>query len=246
MKKLLLGTALLSSAFLFPASANATSYTTQTTTSGETVKVEVEIKEAKTFAEKLADYNKTDPTRSAMFVTAREISGWRVAANDGKVVGEVRDVYIDASGKVKYIVTKFNRLRIREDIFVNPADMQITNIGNKYQLGLAEEQIEAAAEQMVKNELPQSEENTTFTGDDLERKDLESSQGDELGQVDEILFSEDGLSASALLIKINFGPVRNKPIAVPFEALTIGMERGRPKVIISSEDAAAILMQATK
>ena len=243
MKNLLLGTALISSAFLFSANAYATS---QTTATEQKLKVEVEVKEEKTFSELLEDYNKTDPSHSALFVTSREVNGWRVAGNDGKVVGEVRDVYIDASGNVKYVVTKFNRLRIREDVFMNPAEVQMSNIGNKYQLGLSEEQIETGSENMVKGKLPEAEENSVFTAKDLDRKKLETARGDKLGQVETILFAEDGLSAKALLVKVNFGPVRNKTMAIPFEALTIGIERGRPKVIISSEDAAAILTQATK
>ncbi len=196
------------------------------------------------FAQKLEELNKGNPMNNPAFEASRKLLKRRIADSEGITVGEVRDVLIAQGGEVEMVIALFNRLHLSQEALLNVQDMQIKTLENRYQLGFNSKDIKIIFPEVPK-ELSDSDKSKFITVKDIKRKRLETTRGDKIGKIEDILFSEDGMQVKAAIVKVNYGPVRNKYVAVPFENIIFGKKRGHFKFYISSENALDIVKLAS-
>ena len=62
----------------------------------------------------------------------------------------------------------------------------------------------------------------------------------------EILFDENGEHADLAYLVVNYGPLKNKPVIVPFGIVDIQTKRNKPVLVISNDDLAIVFKFLTQ
>lgn len=235
----------------FPLNAQAGSYTASDSSSEEPAYVkEVEDKgedeilsqmdkpEEKelTFAEKLELFNNGGKT----LVETRDILRGRVADAEGKAIGEVKDVFVMEGGFLAGITANMGRLSLSGDLFLTPQETGLSGTDIGYGINLTGKQVKSSYDSIAKGP-PDISGGKILSAQSFAGRDVTTLKGKDFAKIADILFSEDGTRAEAALLKIDYGPVRNAVVAVPIEALTFGLKRGRPSFVIDSDRAAETL-----
>lgn len=196
-----------------------------------------------TFDQKLIEYNKNKPLQNPKFTNTKDILDRRIADNQNKIVGEVKDIIIAQGGKVAFVQGVFNRLHLQGEVLLNYADMQIGYTEDGYSLGFKAEEIKEIHGELPK-ELSADKAQKQVSLKDIKGKRVKTKKGDQIGEIEQVLFSEDGSEALAAYVIVDYGPVKNVEMAVPFEALTFSQKNGRPEFFVDTETAMKILQVA--
>lgn len=199
---------------------------------GDNDEEEVEL----TFKEKLAKFNGGD----AVLIETRDILKGRVADSEGKVIGEVKDVFVAQGGEVVGITAALGRLSLSGDVFLSTPDMSLEGSTKGYAIGLTGTEVKGIFGEIPKG-APDSQGGKILSAKIFSGKDVKTLKDKDFGEILEILFAEEGTRVEAALMKINYGPVKNAVVAVPMEAIRFSVERGRPSFSIKSEEAAEVL-----
>lgn len=196
----------------------------------------VEENKAETFEDKLIEFNKGD----VVLLESREILKGRIYDTDGVAIGEIKDVYLSEGGDISGILGVFGRLSLSGDVFLKKQDLKLKGYDSGYKLGFVGDEIKRVFSDLPKK-APAPAGGKVLSSKQFAEKALRTAQGDDFGEIADIMFSEDKMHVDAALVKVNFGPVRNKLIAIPFEAVSFDIKRGRPFYTINSKMAAKVL-----
>ncbi len=189
-----------------------------------------------TFKEKLAKFNGD----GAVLIETRDILKGRVADSEGKVIGEVKDVFVSEGGNVEGITAALGRLSLSGDVFLSTQDMSLEGSSKGYAIGLTGTEVKGIFGEIPKG-APDSKGGKILSAKVFSGKDVVTKKGKDFSEILEILFSEEGTRVEAALMKISYGPVKNAVVAVPMEAIDFELQRGRPSFSIKSEEAAEVL-----
>ncbi|MCB1681397.1 MAG: PRC-barrel domain-containing protein [Alphaproteobacteria bacterium] len=188
-----------------------------------------------TFEEKLAEFN-----GGRSFLTdSRDLFAGKVFDNEGKSIGEIRDIVIGEGGDVMGIIAVLGRLSLGE-AYLNAQDMDLEGNEKGYAIKYSKDDVRKVFLDIPKK-APESPEGKILSAKALYKKDVITRQGDGFGRILDLLFSEDHLRVEAAVIEVDFGPVRKRPIAVPIEALNFSQKRTKPIFTIDSKMAAKVM-----
>jgi len=196
----------------------------------------LEENKAETFEDKLIEFN----AGNVVLLESREILRGRIYDTDGVAIGEVKDVYLSEGGDISGIIGVFGRLSLSGDVFLKKQDLKLKGYESGYKLGFVGDEIKRVFSDLPKK-APEPAGGKVLSSKQFAEKALRTTQGDDFGEIIDVMFSEDKLHVDAALVKVNFGPVRNKTIAIPFEAVSFDIKRGRPFYSINSKMAAKVL-----
>lgn len=262
MKKILLCASVLSLVAAVPLAAHAGSYTATApdASSGVAAKVEAAEKKAKealmkalgedpageddqvlTFEEKLHEFN----GGNTVLVETRDLLKGRVADREGKAIGEVKDAFVSEGGQVEGITASLGRLSLSGEVFLATREMSLEGSSKGYAIGLSGTEVKGIFSEIPKG-APDSQGGKILSAKEFAGRDVKTKKEKDFGEIVDILFSEEGTKAEAVLMKISYGTVRNAVVAVPMEALEFETKRGRPSFVIKSSMAADVLKFATE
>ena len=191
--------------------------------------------EEMTFEEKLAEFNST----KAFLTESRKLFSGQVSDNEDRVIGEIKDIIIGEGGEVMGIIAVLGRLSLG-DVYMNTQDMKLEGSEKGYRIAYSGNVLKKIFLDMPKTP-PQSPEGKILSAKALYKKDVITRKGDSFGKIVDLLFSEDARHVEAILMEVDFGPLRKTLIAVPMEALTFSQKRTKPIFTIDSKMAAKVL-----
>lgn len=199
-------------------------------------KIAPEEQEPMTLADILPTINQSAVLKSDKYVTARSILGWRVFDADAKAVGEVRDVQVSSGGAVSDVSITFNRLRLNGDVNLGVQSQELKGAEKGYQTAMKGDDLKAAHGELLARTKADAQAPKGVSVGKLIEADVVSEGGEEIGTLREVLFDATGTYADVAFMVVNFGPFKNKAVAVPFGIITIAENRGKPALMISNAD----------
>lgn len=194
-----------------------------------------------TFTQVLNDFNSIKPLQNPNWERSRDTLKNNILDNKNKVVGNLNDIILSPEGSISSLNVDLNRLQLGE-INLNYSDLGISASTSSYKMGYDDGQIEDVYPELLAN----IETAAGNTGDSISVKNLVGSDvtddtGRRIAKVEEVLFSESGDRAEAILVRVNYKTVRGESVAMPFSSVEYQPNGGRFDVKVTKQQADTIL-----
>ncbi|MFP4313119.1 MAG: PRC-barrel domain-containing protein [Alphaproteobacteria bacterium] len=197
------------------------------------------------FLEVLNDYNEIKPKQNPHWERSSETMKSRILDNKNKVIGELNDIILTPSGAIAFLNVELDRLQLG-DVFLNYNEMAINASARSYALGYEDDQIEEFYPQLLANiETAAGDDNDRIGVDNLIGSDVTDESGRRIAKVEEVMFSDSGQRAEALLLRVNYKSVRGENVAIPFSSFEYIQDGSRFDVRITQEQADTVLQFAS-
>lgn len=194
------------------------------------------------FMEQLAQLNRMAPLQNPRYERARDILNRKILDSGNKTIGEVQDVVLDRSGNVESLLARFDRLHLRQDVYVNYQQMAVHGMTDGYRLAFQAARVEEMYPELLAGiETASGEDSDTVNLKALQGMALRDAQGQKIGEIKDVLFSPDGRFVQGLYVEVDSGTARGAGVAIPFDAVTF-LEKSRwTGALLGEQDAQALL-----
>ena len=203
--------------------------------------VDVNAQSLDPYYQTLADFNRIKPFQNPNWERSSSTLKSKIQDSKNKVVGELNDIIVTPDGAINALNVELNRLQLG-DVFLNYRDLDISASARAYSMGFEDDQIEEFYPELVANiETAAGNASDSISMDALVNSDVMADDGRRIGKVEEVMFSERGDRAEALIIRVNYRTVRGETVAVPFSSVTYVPSGSRFEVMLADQQANTIL-----
>jgi len=164
----------------------------------------------------LRKMNRVPPQQNPQYQSSEKVMKGHVMDRTKKTVGEIHDILLRPSGAIDSLHVEFDRLRLSTQVYVDYSDMGMRPTSSGYITSFEDDQIEAVFPELLANIQTAAGNEDILSTKKLIGRKVQSKDGRNLGQVEDILFDAEGGRADALFVKMNFGRLTGKGIAIPF------------------------------
>lgn len=199
------------------------------------------------FQESLTGLNRIKPLQNPKLEKAGEMLGRKVIDRQNRIVGQVKDVLIKAEdGQTSSLQVSFDRLRLRESVFLSFNEIKIGKSSNGYQVAFKDSEITDLYPEMLANiETAAGAEGEFLSLKKIIDIPVYNAKREKIGKIQEILFGNNGSQAQAVFLGISTGTIRNFGVAVPFASISFEERNGR-MVASLQQDQTDLLMAYIK
>lgn len=199
------------------------------------------------FQESLTGLNRIKPLQNPKLEKAKDMLGRKIIDRQNRIVGHVQDVLVGSSdGQTSSLQVSFDRLRLREPVFLNFQEIKIGKSSNGYQVGFKDSEISDLYPEMLANiETAAGTEGEFLSLKKIMDTPVYNAKHEKIGKVQEILFGNNGSQAQAIFINVSTGTIRNFGVAIPFNSLSFE-EKGGRTIASLQQDQVDLLMAYIK
>jgi sporulation protein YlmC with PRC-barrel domain len=196
----------------------------------------------------LTALNRIKPLQNPKLMKSEAVLDRTVIDSQNKIVGRVDDFMIGADGAIAGAQISFDRLRLREPVFLSAQATSFTPSSNGFKIGLAGEQIQSMYPQLL-NAIE------TAAGEDaMPQISLRSSIGADvyaedqgrIGRIADVFLDDTGAKIQGFYIELEKGALRGSGVAVPLGMLSFMDNGGALAAQISQADASLLQSFAAK
>ncbi len=170
----------------------------------------------------LKEMNKSNILFNTQYESLNKVLKGNIIDNKNRIIGTIRDVYINPYGAIASVDAEFDRLRLRQSVPLSYRQMGIRPAGNGYALGFDAKEIEEIYPSLLANVEPAAGTGReVFSVRSLKGAQVKTTEGQPVGRVSDILFTAQGGRVEALYITLEVGTQRGKGAAVPMGAIRL-------------------------
>lgn len=194
------------------------------------------------FAENLLQINRVKPLQNPQYTSANDILKRRIMDYQNKVVGEVVDTIIDKNGYVASLLVDFDRMHLRQNVFIDYQKTGVEGTADGYVLALREDEISQRYPELLADiQTAAGEEGDVISVKKLRGEALRNERGRKIGTVKDILFAPNGRRVEALYVSVDYDTVRDIGIAVPYNAVKFEGKMDKPNPVLAKADAETLI-----
>lgn len=193
---------------------------------------------------KLSEMNRLKPLQNPRYKQSENILNSRIIDQHKKVVGEIQDALIDVgqNGKITSLLVEFDRLHLRQPVFLNYEALGISTTTNGYQIQASANDLSERYPELLANiQTASGEDGDILSLSSIMGRTVRTSKGLKIGSVQDILFNKSGASVKAAYLNISYKTLRNKGVAVPLDVLEFTTKNGYVNVAIDQRYADTII-----
>lgn len=187
--------------------------------------------------EVLPNINKSSLINGGKYAVSRTLLSRRVFDSNAKAVGEVKDVYVTTEGQLFAVQTSFAKSHLDGEVALEPLADGLKGTSKGYQLPLAAADIKTVFPDLIarttENPLKAS---GAMSSTKLAGLPLNSSGGQSVGRIKEIIFDANGERVDLVLLNVMYGKIRNKTVVVPFGMINFTVDGSRIDAVAADED----------
>ncbi|MFP4097354.1 MAG: PRC-barrel domain-containing protein [Alphaproteobacteria bacterium] len=200
------------------------------------------------FQEQIKRHNRIKPLQNPRYEQSKDILKRNVLDNKNKAIGEVQDIAFDTSGQVFSLKVNFDRLNLRRSVYLNRNTLDIGSVSAGYRLGFNEEEVESLYPVLLASIETASGENgeDILNLSDLLGITLIDSNGQIIGDLQDVLFDKNGAYVRSIYVNINYRGIYNKGVALPLSVLSFEEKNGKSYAVIDEAYVDSILEMAEK
>ncbi len=192
------------------------------------------------------DMNRLKPLQNPRYIRFEKVLKRKVIDSHNKVIGEVDDILVDAKGHVSSLHVVFDRLHLRQSVYLNYGALDIESVSNGYRLSFDDEQVAALYPEFLANIETASGQSDVFSLSSVIGQKVINAKGRKIGQVSDILFDDTARTAKALYINVNYKTTRDQGVAVPFSKVSLDYTGARLAVHLPQDLSAVVLNYAAE
>lgn len=193
------------------------------------------------YYETLSQYNRIKPFQNPNWERSQNTLKSKVLDRKKKVIGDLQNIVLTPQGAISALDVDLNRLRLGE-VSLNYSNLNISAAERSYTLGFEEERVEEVYPELLANiETASGDNSDRISVKSLKNADVVADDGRRIGKVEEVLFSERGDRAEALMIRVNYKTVRGESVALPFSSVDYRAEGSKYEVLLADSQANTII-----
>ena len=205
--------------------------------------------DAMEFKNTISDFNRLKPLQNPRYEQSEEILDRRILDSKNKTIGVVKDVIFDTrNGRVKSLYVDFDRLRLRQAVYLDYDQLNIESVSTGYKMGFAKDEIKSLYPALLSSIETAAGETADYSKYiNLETalgSQIVSSNGTILGTLEDVLFNDRGKYVRAFYLNINYSTIHNEGVAVPLSIVKFEDDFGKTKIIIDEAYIDTILEMA--
>lgn len=191
------------------------------------------------FQESLNALNRLKPLQNPQYQKSSAILHGNVIDQQNKVIGQIDDVLVlSDGGAVMSLQVTFDRLQLREPVFLDFQKMKIGAASNGYQLSLRGEEVASIYPELLSNiETAAGTDNEIVSVNGLIGKSVSGANGQAIGEIQDVLFRKKGEQVDSVYVNVNSGIIRNVGVAIPISALNFSEYHERMSVKMAQDQA---------
>ncbi len=196
------------------------------------------------FEAKINKINRLKPLQNPRYELSKDILARSIVSRQNRVVGDVHDVLIDLNGgTVTTLLTDFDRLHLRQPVFLNYEAMNIAPTNDGYKLEFTEDSLEELYPSLLANiKTASGSEGNIFSLTSILGRDVLTSDHLKIGKIQDVLFDQTGTAVKSAYLNIDYKTIHDEGVAIPFESLSFKKHHdGRAVAIISKAHADAVI-----
>ena len=193
------------------------------------------------YYETLSEYNRIKPFQNPNWERSKNTLKSKVLDRKKKVVGDLNNIVLTPQGAISSLDVDLNRLRLGE-VSLNYSNLNISAAERSYTLGFEDDRIAEIYPELLANiETASGEGSDRIAVKSLVNSDVVADDGRRIGKVEEVLFSDRGDRAEALMIRVNYKTVRGESVALPFSSVDYKAEGSKYEVQLADTQADTII-----
>lgn len=190
------------------------------------------------FYDALSDMNSMPALQRPSFKQGGDILADNILDSKSRVIGEIDDVIVSSDGSVYSVAAEFDRLALRQSVFMRFDSLQMKGISNGYRIGFDREQIEDIYPTLLADiETAAGSDASQFSLSSFEGGRLKSESGRSIGDISEVLFDEFGERAQAVFVTSKFRGLKGETVAVPFDQGRFESRGSKTDVILDNKSS---------
>lgn len=201
------------------------------------------------FQKRITDINRIDPLQNPRHEKSVDVLDRHILDSKSKIIGEVDDILINLDGHVLSLLVTFDRLRLRQSVYLNYELLDVESVTSGYRIGFDKDGVED-----IYPELSSAIE-TSSGGDDSEDvaqysvkaligSVVVTNENIKIGKLQDILFNQDGTYVRSVYLDVNYKTIHDKGVAVPLSVLKFERKVGQTRAVIDKRYVDMILKYA--
>ncbi|MDH5722622.1 MAG: PRC-barrel domain-containing protein [Alphaproteobacteria bacterium] len=191
-----------------------------------------------TFLDYLREHNRIKPMQNPKHEHGIDILDRRIMDQTKKAIGQVKDVVVSTDGKIRYLKIDFDKISLRKEVYLDYHRMNIGANNDGYTLPFRKEEIKDLYSKFTRQITPHSDQ-ISLVG--IIGKEIRDTNKIRLGTIDEILFDEFGSKVELIYMTVDYGVIRDKGLAIPFESVKFDYRNGYVYPTIEKEFSDIVL-----
>ena len=198
------------------------------------------------YFETLAEYNRIKPMQNPQWERSRDTLKSDILDRKNKTLGEVHDIVVTPNGTIQFLDAELDRIQLGE-VALNYRKLNIGASERSYKLGYDDDQIkEVFADLLADIETAAGDDSDMISIDKLVGSDVHSDDGRRIGKIEEVMFTNSGDRAEALIVRVNYKTVRGESVAIPFSSADYKGDGSRYDVMLADDQTDTLLEFADK
>lgn len=189
----------------------------------------------------LAQYNRIAPEQNPEWEGAKSTMKSNIQDSKNRVVGSVQNIIVSENGSIEALEADLNRIQLGE-VSLNYRALDIQSSQRSYELAMDDNRIQEIYPEILANiDTAAGNSASSISIKNLIGADIRADDGRRIGKVNDVMFTNNGDRAAALLINVNYKTVRGETIALPFSSVAYRPKGNGFRVYLADQQADTIL-----
>jgi len=192
--------------------------------------------------QQLQELNRFKPLQNPKFERGTDVLDRRIIDRKNKVIGEVEDLVVSSAGRVTAIRADLDRLHLSQEVFLNVEEFRIIPLSDAFGIQSDSEDIKSQYPQLLASiETAAGDGTDSFSAKNIIGIRLWTRDGRNLGEVDDILFNQEGNAILAIYTRLDYQNLRGSEVAIPFNNISFEQKRRRFSGVLDNDFADAVI-----
>jgi sporulation protein YlmC with PRC-barrel domain len=191
--------------------------------------------------EVIAQTNRINALQNPKYDRAAEVLGRRILDRKSKVVGDVNDIILNENGNISYLDVEFDRLQLRNKVYVNYGTFNIRPTTNGYAMTFDANEIESVYPAMLADIESAAGEEDSYSLQKLQGMEVWTESGRKIGNISDVLFGADGQRAELIYVTLSSGNTRGDGLAIPYTDAGFDEVASKRRITVADTTADAMV-----
>jgi len=193
------------------------------------------------YYETLAQYNRIAPKQNPQWESASSTIKSSIQDSKNKVVGDLNNIIVSDNGSIQALEVNLNRIQLGS-ASLNYRELQIKSSARSYALNMDDSRIKDVYPEILASiDTAAGDSASSISIKNLIGSYIRADDGRRIGKVSEIMFTDRGDAAAALVVDVNYKTIRGETIALPFSSVEYLPKGNGFEVLLADQQADTVL-----
>ncbi len=197
------------------------------------------------FQKTINELNRLKPLQNPRYKLSKKILYSHIVDRKNKTIGKLEDILITENGDISSLFVSFDRMHLRNSVYLNYQNLDIIGTGSGYKLDIDKKEVANIYPNLLANIETAAGQSNIVSLSSLLGKNVYNAKNERIAKIQDILFDQYGEKIKAIYLNVGYKNTRNKGVSIPYTALNIENNNGYIKLSIN-QDLSDIIVKYAK